>query len=68
MTNFRCHSLLDQIRGKKVKTKGSTRNPPRNPKPKHRGWKHNDGHIVTERRILVTQRDLRYHPGLNVRF
>lgn len=57
---------LDQIRGKKVKAKGSTRNAPRNTRPKHRGWKVQDGHYVSERKILATQLNLRFHPGLNV--
>lgn len=57
---------LDQVRGKKVKAKGSTRNVPKHSRPKHRGWKVQDGCYVSENKILVTQRDLRFHPGLNV--
>lgn len=49
-----------------MKAKGSTRNAPRNTRPKHRGWKENDGSHVTEHKILATQLELRYHPGLNV--
>lgn len=60
--------ILDQIRGKKVKAKGSTRNAPRNTRPKHRGWKVLDGCYVSENKILVTQRELRFHPGLNVNY
>lgn len=36
-------------------------------RPKHRGWKRQEGHFVTEGTILVLQRTLRFHPGLNVR-
>ncbi|XP_031632214.1 uncharacterized protein LOC116346354 [Contarinia nasturtii] len=60
--------ILNQVRGKKVKAKGSTRNRPINTRPKHRGWKVNDGAYVSENKILVLQRNLRYHPGLNVGF
>ncbi|KAJ8948737.1 hypothetical protein NQ318_017906 [Aromia moschata] len=35
-------------------------------RPKHRGWKVQDGHQVQAGYILVTQRNLRFHPGLNV--
>lgn len=60
-------SILDQVRGKKVKAKGSTRNAPKNSNPKHRGWKQQDGSTVSAHKILATQRNLRWHPGLNVR-
>lgn len=56
----------DQIRGKKKKASGSTRNKPIRTRPKHRGWKVQDGHYVSENTLLVTQRHLRFHPGLNV--
>lgn len=59
--------VLDQIRGKKVKAKGSTRNAPRHTRPKHRGWKVQDGSYVSENKVLVMQRELRFHPGLNVK-
>lgn len=59
---------IDQIRGKKVKAKGSTRNAPRNIRPKHRGWKVQDGAHVSTNKILATQLTLRFHPGLNVGF
>lgn len=58
--------VLNQIRGKKVKTKGSTRNAPRHTRPKHRGWKVQDGCYVSANKILATQMNLRFHPGLNV--
>lgn len=58
--------ILNQIRGKKVKTKGSTRNAPRHTRPKHRGWKVQDGCYVSGNKILATQMNLRFHPGLNV--
>ncbi|KAJ8926602.1 hypothetical protein NQ314_021011 [Rhamnusium bicolor] len=35
-------------------------------RPKHRGWKVQDGQPVEAGRILVLQRNLRFHPGLNV--
>lgn len=66
-TDFMFESISDQVRGKKVKAKGSTRNPPRNSNPKHRGWKQQDGSTVSAHKILATQRQLRWHPGLNVR-
>lgn len=56
----------DQIRGKKKKATGSTKNKPISSRPKHRGWKVNDGCYVSENTILATQRNLRFHPGLNV--
>lgn len=67
LTGFHCYWFSDQIRGKKVKAKGAVRNAPRKTRPKHRGWKEQDGSIVSENKILATQRQLRWHPGLNVR-
>lgn len=55
-----------QIRGKAKKTAGSSRNNPRSPRPKHRGWKVQDGHYVSVNTLLATQLTLRFHPGLNV--
>lgn len=68
LTNYLQCSFTDQLRGKAVKSKGSSRNAPRKTRPKHRGWKQQDGSIVPANKILVTQRTLRFHPGLNVRF
>lgn len=48
------------------KASGSTRNKPGHPRPKHRGWKVQDGHYVQAGHILVTQLKTRFHPGLNV--
>ncbi|XP_017772802.1 PREDICTED: 50S ribosomal protein L27 [Nicrophorus vespilloides] len=48
------------------KTGGSTKNTSTKTRAKHRGWKRQDGHKVTEGTILVLQRTLRFHPGLNV--
>lgn len=50
-----------------MKAKGNTKNTPLHGKPKHRGWKVQDGHCVSVNKILATQRNLRFHPGLNVR-
>ncbi|XP_065162348.1 large ribosomal subunit protein bL27 [Atheta coriaria] len=50
------------------KAGGSTRNTSPKTKAKHRGLKRNEGHTVTEGTILVLQRQLRFHPGLNVGF
>ncbi|XP_012231675.1 large ribosomal subunit protein bL27m [Linepithema humile] len=46
----------------------STRNKKGHPRPKHRGWKIQDGKYAQAGMILVTQRTLRFHPGLNVGF
>lgn len=54
------------VRNASKKTGGSTRNTGKKVRPKHRGWKKNDGHDVTAGTILVLQRTLRFHPGLNV--
>ncbi|KAG5867623.1 hypothetical protein JTB14_037629 [Gonioctena quinquepunctata] len=48
------------------KAKGSTKNTSPKVRPKHRGWKVQDGHLVDAGHILVLQRNLRFHPGLNV--
>lgn len=48
------------------KTSGSTRNSSPKVRPKHRGWKKQEGHEVHAGTILATQRTLRFHPGLNV--
>lgn len=54
------------MRNASKKTGGSTRNTSPKVKPKHRGWKRQDGHEVQAGTILVLQRVLRFHPGLNV--
>ncbi|KAF4516382.1 hypothetical protein B566_EDAN008505 [Ephemera danica] len=50
------------------KTGGSTRNKKGSCRPKHRGLKVNEGIWVSAGSILVLQRHLRFHPGLNVGF
>jgi large subunit ribosomal protein L27 len=47
---------------------GSSRNRWNHGRPKHRGWKYQDGSFVQVGTILATQRTLRFHPGLNVGF
>ncbi|KAL3269413.1 hypothetical protein HHI36_008483 [Cryptolaemus montrouzieri] len=59
-------TLLAFARNASKKTGGSTRNSSPKVKPKHRGWKRQDGHEVQSGTILVLQRNLRFHPGLNV--
>lgn len=46
------------------KASSSTRNAPINTRPKHRGWRVQDGHYVKESTILATQLKPRFHPGL----
>ncbi|KDR17653.1 hypothetical protein L798_08360, partial [Zootermopsis nevadensis] len=46
----------------------SSRNRKRHGRPKHRGWRVQDGSFVQAGTILATQRTLRFHPGLNVGF
>uniref|UniRef100_A0A1B0C305 Large ribosomal subunit protein bL27m n=1 Tax=Glossina palpalis gambiensis TaxID=67801 RepID=A0A1B0C305_9MUSC len=60
--------LLTIIRNAKKKTGGSTRNRIGHTRPKHRGWRVQDSHYVSEGTILATQRTTRFHPGLNVGF
>ncbi|CAK9795558.1 39S ribosomal protein L27, mitochondrial [Anthophora quadrimaculata] len=59
-TNLAC------VRYASKKISGSTRNKPIKLKPKHRGWKVQDGHMVRQSQILATQRKPRFHPGLYV--
>ncbi|CAG9857448.1 unnamed protein product [Phyllotreta striolata] len=54
------------IRQASKKTGGSTKNSSPKVRPKHRGVKIQDGRHVNAGNILVTQRTLRFHPGLNV--
>ncbi|XP_015833424.2 beta-parvin isoform X2 [Tribolium castaneum] len=56
------------VRFASKKTGGSTQNTHTKVRPKHRGWKVQDGHRVEAGSILATQRNLRFHPGLNVGF
>ncbi|XP_068627976.1 large ribosomal subunit protein bL27 [Battus philenor] len=58
--------LIECIRNASKKTGGSTRNTNCKVRPKHRGWKVQDGHFVQAGHILATQRNTRFHPGLNV--
>ena len=46
----------------------SSRNRWNHGRPKHRGWKVKDGGFAVAGKILVLQRTLRFHPGLNVGF
>ncbi|KAF5299675.1 hypothetical protein FQA39_LY11470, partial [Lamprigera yunnana] len=48
------------------KTGGSTRNDISSKIKKHRGWKRQDGSVVHSGTLLMVQRTLRFHPGLNV--
>lgn len=54
------------VRYASKKASSSTRIKPGHPRPKHRGWKVQDGHYVQAGRILATQLKPRFHPGLNV--
>ncbi|OAD54629.1 39S ribosomal protein L27, mitochondrial [Eufriesea mexicana] len=56
------------VRYASKKAGGSTHNSPGNRKPKHRGWRVQDGHYVQESTMLATQLRLRFHPGLYVGF
>ncbi|KAJ8925183.1 hypothetical protein NQ315_001368 [Exocentrus adspersus] len=58
--------ITNSVRFASKKTSGSTKNTRTKVKPKHRGWKVQDGHYVNPGHILVLQRHLRFHPGLNV--
>ncbi|CAG5009863.1 unnamed protein product [Parnassius apollo] len=60
--------LVDIVRHASKKTGGSTKNTNCKVKPKHRGWKVQDGHFVQAGHIVATQRTTRFHPGLNVGF
>lgn len=61
-------SYLATIRNASKKTGGSTRNKKGHPRPKHRGWRVQDGHWVSQGTLLATQLTPRFHPGLNVCF
>ncbi|KAJ0179225.1 hypothetical protein K1T71_004937 [Dendrolimus kikuchii] len=60
--------LKEFVRHASKKTGGSTQNTSTKVKPKHRGWKVQDGHYVQAGHMLATQRTTRFHPGLNVGF
>ncbi|KAK7079060.1 60S ribosomal protein L27, mitochondrial [Halocaridina rubra] len=59
-------SFLTVVRYASKKAGGSSKNPPGRPRGKHRGIKKLDSTWVTRGTILVRQRGLEYHPGLNV--
>ncbi|XP_076287630.1 large ribosomal subunit protein bL27m-like isoform X2 [Lasioglossum baleicum] len=59
-TNLAC------VRYASKKSGTSTRIKPGHPRPKHRGWKAQDGWFVQKGQILVTQLRPRFHPGLYV--
>lgn len=59
--------FTESLRFASKKTGGSTKNVTRHSRPKHRGWKVQDGHFVSSGTLLVTQLTIRFHPGLNVR-
>lgn len=61
-------SNLPCIRYASKKSGGSSRNKPIYTRPKHRGWRVQDGHFVQAGTILATQLTPRFHPGLNVGF
>ncbi|KAK9301563.1 hypothetical protein QLX08_006117 [Tetragonisca angustula] len=61
-TNLAC------VRYASKKASSSTRNKPCNVRPKHRGWRVQDGAFVGESTILATQLTARFHPGLYVGF
>lgn len=59
-------SNLACIRLASKKASGCTRNKPDNLRPKHRGWRVQDGTFVKKSTILATQLRPRFHPGLYV--
>ncbi|CAG9834616.1 unnamed protein product [Diabrotica balteata] len=59
-------AIQNIVRFASKKTSGSTRNSSTKVRPKHRGIKIPDGRNVNAGNILVLQRNLRFHPGLNV--
>ncbi|XP_063243713.1 large ribosomal subunit protein bL27 [Bacillus rossius redtenbacheri] len=61
-------NTAEPVRLASKKTGGSSRNRKRNPRPKHRGVRVQDGCEVQAGTILATQVGLRFHPGLNVGF
>lgn len=63
---FSIFTLTACVRYASKKASSSTRNKPCNVRPKHRGWRVQDGAFVEESTILATQRTARFHPGLYV--
>ncbi|XP_046737457.1 39S ribosomal protein L27, mitochondrial [Diprion similis] len=61
-------SVVVCTRNASKKSGGSTRNPPRHTRPKHRGWRVQDGTFVQAGTMLATQLRTRFHPGLHVGF
>ena len=59
-------SNLACVRYASKKASSSTRNSHGNRRPKHRGWRVQDGHTVLKSTILATQLRPRFHPGLYV--
>lgn len=61
------NTVISAVRNASKKTGGSTKNPI-NPhgRPKHRGWKRQDGSWVSEGTILALQTKPRFFPGLHV--
>lgn len=59
-------SNLVCIRLASKKASSSTRNSSGNRRPKHRGWRVQDGEFVKKSTILATQLRPRFHPGLYV--
>lgn len=59
-------SSLACVRYASKKASTSTRNKPDKRRPKHRGWKVQDGHYVQDSTMLVKQLTPRFHPGLYV--
>nr|XP_022905845.1 uncharacterized protein LOC111417712 [Onthophagus taurus] len=59
-------TISHTVRNASKKAGGSTKNNSTKIRPKHRGWKRQDGHWVESGTILVLQRTLRFHPGQNV--
>lgn len=60
--------ILVPVRHASKKFSSSSRNKPGHPRPKHRGWRVQDGAFVQAGTILATQRSTRFHPGHNVGF
>ncbi|CAD6231762.1 GSCOCG00001573001-RA-CDS [Cotesia congregata] len=57
------------VRNKTRNTRSTTQNRGGNKtRPYHRGWKCQDGEVVTGGTLLATQLIPRWHPGLNVGF
>ncbi|KAK9745996.1 Ribosomal L27 protein [Popillia japonica] len=62
-------NVINQVtRFASKRASGSAKNTNTKVRPKHRGWKQHEGDKVQAGTILVLQRTLRFHPGLNVGF